>query len=39
MGVTIYQTKSLRDILARNIPGKLGEERISMTRAEWQYGW
>ena len=36
---TIHQTKSLRDILARNIPGKLGEERISMTRAEWQYGW
>lgn len=33
----IQETGSLRDILARNMPGGIGDARISMTRADWRY--
>jgi prostaglandin-endoperoxide synthase 2 len=36
---TIHTTGCLRDILARNTPAPLGDERISMTRADWAYRW
>lgn len=35
----IESTHTLRDILARNSPTSLGNARISLTQAEWQYQW
>jgi prostaglandin-endoperoxide synthase 2 len=35
----IQQTGTLRDVLARNTVVPLGDERISMTRADWTYRW
>jgi prostaglandin-endoperoxide synthase 2 len=36
---TINGTSTLRELLERNNPGDLGDARISMTRADWNYKW
>jgi prostaglandin-endoperoxide synthase 2 len=35
----IQTTKSLADLLERNVPGGLRGERVSMTRPGWKYAW
>ncbi len=35
----IQNTKTLRDVLERNVPGAIGNARISMTRSDWKPSW
>lgn len=35
----IQSTKTLRDLLERNIPGTIGNARISMTLSDWKPSW
>jgi prostaglandin-endoperoxide synthase 2 len=36
---TINQTSTLRQVVDRNVPGGIGDARISMTQESWKYQW